>query len=338
MTIISAPFIHQDNHVSSIMLNLILALLPGIAVATYFFGWGMIVNILLACLTAIICEISISRLRDQPFNAQTRDNSGLVTAVLLAIAIPPLSPWWLIVIGTFFAIVIAKQLYGGLGNNPFNPAMLGYAVLLISFPIEMTAWTDPNILIHKGISFADTFSHIFSTPLMIDAYSSATPLDIITTRNENSPSLEVLQQNNLFGFLGGKGWEQINLAFLIGGLWMLYKRIIQWQIPVAFLACLFLLSFIANIMQPELFTTPLFHLFSGGTMLCAFFIATDPVTASTTIKGRLIYGAGIAVFVFIIRAWGGYPDGIAFAILLMNTTVPLIDYYTQPIVFGSQDK
>ncbi|GAK86606.1 electron transport complex protein RnfD [Vibrio ponticus] len=274
-----------------------------------------------------------------------RDNSALVTAWLLAIAIPPLSPWWVITIGLVFAIVIAKHLYGGIGQNPFNPAMVAYVVLLISFPVQMTSWISPQELQATPISMVDAFSLIFTgfnveglslqqIRTGIDGITMATPLDSFKTAIVAGQTASEAMSQPQFGAFAGLGWQWVNLAYLIGGIALIKLRVISWQIPVSFLAGLFVMSGLFMLLTPDQTASPMVHLFSGATMLGAFFIATDPVSASTTVKGRLIFGAFIGAMVFIIRSWGGFPDGVAFAVLLANMCVPLIDYYTKPRTYG----
>jgi H+/Na+-translocating ferredoxin:NAD+ oxidoreductase subunit D len=322
-----------------IMLRVALALLPGIVVCAWFFGPGVIINIVLAITVAIAGEALMLKLRDRPLAPFLSDGSAVITAMLLAIALPPLLPWWMTMLGVLFAIVVGKQLFGGLGYNPFNPAMLGYVMLLISFPREMTTWLPTLSLNEHPLSLLETLRVIFSGGLphglSIDAVSMATPLDTMKTQLKLQHNVgQILENGSIFGILSGKGWDAVNLAFLVGGIWLLYKRIISWHIPVAVLGSLAAMSLIFYGINPAHYTSPLFHLFGGAAMLGAFFIATDPVTASTTPRGRLYYGAGIGVLTYIIRTWGGYPDGIAFAVLLMNIAAPTIDYYTQPRVFG----
>ena len=268
------------------------------------------------------------------------DYSAVVTAWLLALAIPPLSPWWMIVVGTLFAIVIAKQLYGGLGYNPFNPAMIGYAVLLISFPVLMTKWPAALQLAQIKLSFADQLQFIFSGILpqnvQIDAVTSATPLDYLKTQLILKHDVASIKQSPIFGTFGATGGEYVTGAYLLGGLYLWQQRIITWHLPTAFLGALALISGVFWMVNPTHFASPLFHLFSGASMLCAFFIITDPVSGPTTPKGKLWFAAGVAIITYIIRVYGGYPDGVAFAVIFMNICVPLIDAHTQPRVFGHE--
>lgn len=344
--IASSPFTHNQQSTSRIMLWVILACIPGIAAQIVFFGYGTLIQIAFAIVTALLAEAAILGMRKQPIKARLADNTALLTALLLGISLPPLAPWWIVVIGTFFAIVIAKQLYGGLGQNPFNPAMVGYVVLLVSFPVQMTSWLPPEELRVTTLSLQDTLltilnGHTVQGPTLhqlamgVDGISQATPLDGLKTGlRSGHPIEQVLQQPLFGGMLAGIGWQWVNLGFLLGGLFLLVRRIIHWQIAASMLVSITLCSGLAWMLDPSHQGTPLFHLFSGATMLGAFFIATDPVTAATTRNGRLIYGALIGLLVWLIRVYGGYPDGVAFAVLLANMTVPLLDHYTQPRVYG----
>ncbi|MGB2078170.1 MAG: electron transport complex subunit RsxD [Vibrio sp.] len=341
----SSPFTRVKRNTSQVMAWVAAALIPTILVQTYFFGYGVLIQCLLAIVLAWGYEACVLKIRNRPALRQLKDNSALVTALLVAVAIPPLSPWWLLAIGLFFAIVVGKHLYGGLGQNLFNPAMVAYVVLLISFPVQMTSWIAPEQITGIHTHFQDSLHLIFSgfdrdglslqqVRQGIDGVTMATPLDAFKTgvRLGHLPS-EITNQAQFSG-LAGIGWEWVNLACLLGGLVLLKLRIIQWQIPVAMLSSLVLISLIFNLVSPGTTASPLMHLLSGATMLGAFFIATDPVSASTTNKGRLYYGATIGILIFVIRTWGGYPDGVAFAVLIANMMVPLIDYYTKPRAYG----
>ncbi|BAZ93368.1 electron transport complex subunit D [Thiohalobacter sp. COW1] len=338
----SSPHLSGPAHVGRLMRGVMLAAVPGLLMAWWFFGWGVLINLVLALATCIGAEAAVLRLRRRPVRATLADGSAALTALLLALTLPPFAPWWIPVIGGLFAIVIAKQLYGGLGYNPFNPAMVGYVVLLISFPREMTLWAPPQALAEVQLSLVDTlaWSLLGSLPanVSVDAISMATPLDTIKTQLGLGLTLTEIQAGPRFGDIGGYGWEWVNLGFLLGGGWLLYRGTIQWQIPAGVLGGLFVMALLFYAVDSDTYASPLFHLFSGAAMLGAFFIATDPVSASTTPRGRLLYGAGIGILIYIIRAWGGYPDGVAFAVLLMNMAVPTIDYYTQPRVYGQERK
>ncbi|MCV9877387.1 electron transport complex subunit RsxD [Brenneria izbisi] len=344
--IASSPFTHNQQRTQHIMLLVIMACIPGMLAQYYFFGYGNLIQVGLAAATALIAEAVTVSLRKFNVRAALADNSALLTAILLGISLPPLAPWWMIVIGTAFAIVIAKQLYGGLGQNPFNPAMIGYVVLLISFPVQMTSWLPPGPLQVMPIGFYDSLIAILSghTPsghsvqqLMqtVDGVSQATPLDTFKTALRSGQQPQDIFQQPLFATaMAGIGWQWVNIGFLIGGVFLLARGTIRWHIPVSFLLSLTLCATLSWWLAPEKYAPPLLHLLSGATMLGAFFIATDPVTASTTNQGRLIFGALIGLLVWLIRTYGGYPDGVAFAVLLANITVPLIDYYTKPRAYG----
>jgi len=344
--IASSPYTHNQRQTARIMLLVSLAALPGIAVQWFYFGWGTLVQTGLAIIAAVLAEALVVRLRKQNVTAQLRDNSAMLTGLLLGISLPPLAPWWMIVLGTVFAVIIAKQLYGGLGHNPFNPAMIGYVVLLISFPVQMTSWLPPQEIAAAAPGFIDTLNVIFTghtagglnadtLRLGVDGISQATPLDTFKTGLRAGHSADAVMEMPIYrGVLAGVGWQWVNAAFLLGGLFMIWKKTIRWHIPVSFLLSLGLCATLGWVFAPESLASPLVHLFSGATMLGAFFILTDPVTASTTNKGRLLFGALAGLLVWLIRSFGGYPDGVAFAVLLANITVPLIDYYTRPRVYG----
>ncbi len=335
-----SPHLKPQSSVTKVMFQVLLALVPGAAAMYWFFGVGVLINITLAIATAVISEAVVLWLRRRPVAVHLMDLSAVVTAVLLGLALPVLAPWWITVIGTMFAIIIAKHLYGGLGYNPFNPAMAGYVLLLVSFPKPMTAWLAPSGIGTVALSSADMLKIIFLEQLPakmnIDAITMATPLDSLKTQLGLNKAIDEVMGQPVFGLVSGKGWEWVSLAYLIGGLWLIQRRVIAWQIPLGMLASLTLFSAVCYGIDSSYFAAPVFHLFGGATMLGAFFIATDPVTASTTPRGRLIYGAMIGVLVFIIRVWGGYPDAVAFAVLLMNLAAPTVDYYTRPRVFGEQ--
>ncbi|MDX5406866.1 MAG: electron transport complex subunit RsxD [Chromatiaceae bacterium] len=347
--IASSPHQHNQRSTAQLMRLVAFACVPGIAVQAVLFGYGVLVQLLLAIITAWCCEALVLKLRNKPILPRLKDNSALLTAVLLAIAIPPYAPWWIIIIGTAFAIIMVKQLYGGLGNNLFNPAMAAYVLLLVSFPLQMTQWLPPLSLQSVSLMPSDAVCAVFSqyscsgfslTQLQssVDGITMATPLDTLRTDLSRGLTLDESLAKPVFVAFAGTGWLWVNLAYLLGGLLLIQQKIISWRIPVAVLASLFVLSAIASLAAPDTMAGPLFHLFSGGTMLAAFFIATDPVSASTTNRGRLIYGALIGLLVFLIRNFGGYPDAYAFAVLLANMAVPLIDYYTRPRTYGHRTR
>ncbi|HHZ88015.1 MAG TPA: electron transport complex subunit RsxD [Chromatiaceae bacterium] len=334
----TSPHLQPTASVHRVMLHVLLGLIPGAIAMIWFFGWGVWFNIVIAIVTATGAEAMMIRSRGGDARATLHDLSAVVTAVLLALALPPLAPWWLTVTGSLFAIIITKQLFGGLGFNPFNPAMAGYAALLISFPREMTQWIPPSMIAEHPLGLWDTlvvtFAGSLPDQLPWDAVTAATPLDLMKTRLGLMDTIGEIRSNILFGDFGGRGWEWVGNWFFVGGLWLLYKRIITWHIPVAVLGSLFTISLLFYLTNPDAHPTPLFHIFSGGAVVCAFFIATDPVSGCASAKGRLLFGACVGILIFVIRTWGGYPDGVAFAVLLMNLAAPSIDYFTRPRVFG----
>jgi len=318
--------------------RVLLALVPGIAAYAWAFGPAVLVQIVFAALLAVSAEALLLRVRGRPLKPFLTDLSAVLTGVLLALALPPLAPWWLTAIGVLFAIVIAKHLYGGLGYNPFNPAMVGFVVLLISFPVEMTRWPAPLGLSGTAPGLGETLALIFGGTLphgmTADALSGATPLDHVKTGLAQGTAIAKLYAAPLFGRVGGSGWEWIQLGYLVGALYLLVTRTIAWQIPAGLLAGLLLPATLFHLVDATQYASPLFHLVNGAVMLGAFFIATDPITASTTPRGRLLFGAGIGLLTWVIRTFGGYPDAIAFAVLLMNMAAPVIDHYTRPKAFG----
>jgi len=327
----SAPVIPGTQ---TIMLQVVAATVPGFIAQTIFFGWGSLLNLLLCSLFALVCEAWILYLRRKPVGFYLRDGSAWVTAVLFALAVPPTLPWWASLIGMLFAIGVVKQLFGGLGSNPFNPAMAAYALLLVSFPVQMTRWLPADPLFGV-LNLPQTLSASFSSQVdgqAIDTFTMATPLDAYRQFHGNEDKLAAAA--SLQGSFAGAGWEWINLAYLLGGIYLLWRNVITWHIPVSFLATLFVCSLAFWSYDQDNYASPVFYLFSGATMLGAFFIATDPVTAATSTMGRLIYAALLGLLVFVIRGWGAYPEGLAFAILIMNLVVPALDYYTTPRVFG----
>lgn len=318
-----SPFTPSNNSVKRIMLHVILALTPAIATLFWFFGFSILIQISLALSTAIITESLCLYARKRPILTSLFDYSAILSAFLLAMAIPSIAPWWVIVNGTFFAILIAKHIYGGLGYNPFNPAMAGYVFLLISFPLQMTIWQSPLVF----LDLSDALSYIFSAQHSIDGLTSATVLDYTKTQLHLGQPINAIQQHAIFGLFADKNRELISLAYLLGGLFLLSKKIIHWAIPTAVLLGLLIPASLAYNINSSLYSSPSFHLVSGATFCAAFFIATDPVTACSSFKGRLLYGLLIGSLIYCIRTWGGYPDAVAFAVLLANLAAPSIDYY-----------
>lgn len=319
------------------MQKVLYALIPGILLSSYYFGAGILVNCILATIFALVFEPLILKVRQQAIAPVIKDGSAIITALLFALTISPYTPWWVTLAGIAFAIIVAKHLFGGLGNNPFNPAMAGYIFVLLSFPVQMAYWPDLSGLTDQALTTGQNISIIFSgLPSKPDAISGATPLSNMKVELGLMTMVSEIKDNPLYALVGGKGWEWIALAYLAGGLFLLFNKVIRWHIPAAVLGSIFLLGSVFNIVDSDVYPSALFHIFTGGTMLCAFFIATDPASSSTTVTGKILYGIGVGVFIYIIRTWGSYPDGIAFSILIMNGLVPLIDYYTRPRALGEK--
>lgn len=329
-----APFWHGADSVSRLMMRVNLALIPVVVTSTMFFGYGVLINLLFAGMLCMLLEALLLILRKRPVRPFLLDGSAVITAALIVLAMPPTVPWWVTATACLFAIVFAKHLYGGLGYNVFNPAMVGYVVALIAFPQHLALWPTPANG-HDLPTALQAFlvGAIASSP-DIDAVTSATPLDTIKIQLNQMRMLSEIIVAPVFGKLAGRGWEWINLITLAAGCWLLYKKVISWHIPLAFLGTLGGLYLLFFFSDAAIYVSPVVGLLSGGTMLGAFFVATDPVSAASSKRGKLIYGAGIGILSFIIRQWGAYPDGIAFAVLIMNMAVPLIDRYTLPRVYG----
>jgi electron transport complex protein RnfD len=306
----------------------LLALLPGIAMLLGFFGCGVLVNLLWAAVFALGWEALALKLRRLPLRTHLSDCSALVTAALLAIALPPALPWWLLLLGTGSAVLQARQVYGGLGNNPFNPAMVGYAVLLVSFPEYLSQWQAPAGAGADWQGPLDALLHSLGVAAN-DGYTGATALAVLK-HNRAFTLANLWSGNAQFGDWGARGWEWVNLAFFGGGLFLLHKKVFSWHAPVAMLTALAIAAamFYDNGSSAS-GGSPLFHLFSGGAMLAAFFIVTDPVSSATSARGRLLFGAGVGLLIYALRRWSIYPDGIAFAVLLMNFAAPLLDKIVQ---------
>ncbi|WP_423191023.1 electron transport complex subunit RsxD [Actinobacillus equuli] len=327
------------------MLWVMVAMLPALGVQWYFFGYGVFIQVVIAISLAVVIEIALAKLRRKLTAFYLADLSGLLTALILAMSIPPYAPYWIVVIGVIVALLLAKHVYGGLGQNLFNPAMVAYALLLVSFPVQMTGWLVPIDLLNEPPTFSDAISLVFSGVTSdgfsvhqllgsVDGIAQATPLDSAKTSMQKL-GVEGVLQSPIFSGMFANGWLQINLAFLAGGLLLIYKRIIHWQIPVAMLTMFALLSGLTDLLLPHTHLNVVSQLFSGAMMFGAFFIATDPVTASITPRGKLIFGGLIGLFVYLIRYYGNYPDAVAFSVLLANICVPLIDHYTQPRLYGT---
>ncbi|MFK7864452.1 MAG: RnfABCDGE type electron transport complex subunit D [Pseudohongiellaceae bacterium] len=350
-TIYSPPRQNGNQTVSQMMKTVIYCLCPGIILSTWFFGIGVLLNIAVALITALLIESLCLKLRGRTVAIELQNFSIVVTAILFAISIPPGTTWTLVVAGIGFAVIVGKHIYGGLGQNPFNPAMAGYLFLLLSFPSNMTTW---HIPVAEVAQHADNYplgltgikhSLVASFPFilfdstasqnLIDGMAMATPLIEYKMASPNALAVAWESRNPLWSPASDTGWELINLSYLIGGIVLLAKGIIRWQIPTAILCTVAALAMIFYTPSSAAITgTPYMHLLGSATMLGAFFIATDPVSAATTKVGRLIYGVLIGVIIYSIRVWGSYLDAVAIAIIFANFCAPLLDYFFQPRVYG----
>jgi len=315
----SSPHIHSGETTDKVMRRVIYALLPACAASLYFFGLAALLVLLYCTLGCLAAEALSCKLQGRELTLV--DGSAALTGILLGLNLPASSPWWLALFGSAVAILIGKQVYGGLGHNPFNPALVARVVLLISFPVQMTSWTAPAPL-----------------SASLDAVTAATPLGEMKTAVMLTGKLPELAQsgfgNYLSGNMAGSLGEVSALALIIGGIYLLWKKVISWHIPVSFIGSVLIIGGIFWAVSPEKYPNPLFHLLTGGLLLGALFMATDMVTSPVTGKGMLIFGCGCGLLTVLIRLFGGYPEGVSFAILLMNAATPLIDRFCRPKIYG----
>lgn len=317
----SSPHIHSPEDAPWIMRQVIYALIPGALVGVYFFGIPAVRVIAISIVSCVIVELLWQKLLKQDITIT--DGSAALTGLLLAMNLPSGAPWWLIIVGSLVAIILGKQVYGGLGNNPFNPALVARVFLLISFPVQMTTWPKPHAFLSQA---ADTIT-------------GATPLGALKTAVFEHGSITAAPHLDLmdpfFGNIGGSLGEISALALILGGIYLIARKVINWHIPVFYLGSVALLTGIFWTINPGMYADPVFHLLSGGLILGAFFMATDMVTSPITNKGKIIFAIGCGVITVVIRIWGGYPEGVSFAILIMNAFVPLINKATKPVKFGA---
>lgn len=322
LTVSPSPHVHADDYARKIMYRVIFALVPVLVWSVFVFGIDALRVTLIAVAASMAFEYMIQRFVIKT-ESTFMDGSAMLTGLLLAFNVPSNLPWWIIIIGALVAIGIGKLSFGGLGNNIFNPALVGRVFMLISFPAQMTMWPTNN---QSGI----------------DAVTSATPLAFIKESLKNGKSISEIVPDlptsfdMLLGNIGGSLGEVSAILLILGGLYMLLRKVITWHTPIAVLGSMFVFAGILWMINPEAFINPVFHLLTGGAMLGAIYMATDMVTSPMTGKGQLFYGIGIGVITISIRTWGSYPEGISFAILLMNAVVPIINTYVKPKLFGGQ--
>jgi len=335
----SAPHTHSMFTISRTMMSVMVCLAPATGFGLVQFGWPAAFLFLVTVVSALVFEILCLAIAGRPVMRFATDGSALLSGWLVAMTLPPWAPWWVGVLGAGIAIVIGKQVFGGLGQNLFNPAMVARAMLLIALPVQMTQWPEP-LGLSGGPDLNQSLSITFGTGPRIDAVSGASLLASVKSGlDAGRPMAAILSESydlrSLFrGAVTGSLGETSALLLLGGGMALVFLRIITIVTPLSVLGTLFLLSGAAWLIDPESFPPPLFQLASGSAMLCAFFIATDYVTSPVTGMGKAIYGAGIGALIFVIRSWGSFPEGAAFAVLLMNACTPLIDIYVRPRIFG----
>lgn len=323
---LSSPHAHNRVTTDQVMRQVLLACIPGILALTWFFGPGILINLLLTCASALAAEALVLKLRGRPLSV-LKDHSALVTGVLLGVCLPATAVWWIPITGAFFAILMGKQLFGGLGQNPFNPAMAAYAFLLVSFPLQVSIW--PHPVTPLGSGDATWLNSLAGT----DALTGATALD--AWRNKGlMMAAEFWQDETRLAPDMASAWASVALAWLVGGLYLIYQRVINWQLPLAFLSTLFIAGAFVWGWDTSHYAPPWLHLTAGSAVFAAFFILTDPVSGATSLKGKIYFALGAALLVIAIRTWGIYPDGVAFSVLLMNFVAPALDYYTRPRVYG----
>ncbi|MDQ6993453.1 MAG: RnfABCDGE type electron transport complex subunit D [Mariprofundus sp.] len=349
VVMLSSPHAHGGDSVRMMMLTVVLALMPATLVSVYLFGWLALLLILTCMLSCLLTEAICLKLMGKSLSTLL-DNSAALTGLLLALTLPALTPWWMAVVGSVFAIVLGKQVYGGLGYNIFNPALSARVILLISFPLQMTTWIAPMSINMPPLNLYDFstcltlfFTGVDGLKLSLDAISMASPLGHVKTEwTLGIPVAEALnhyQYSYLDAFLGketGSIGETSVLALLLGGIFLLARHSITWHIPFSYLATVAVMAAIFSAIHPDHFAPPMFHLFAGGLILCAFFMATDPVSSPVTPIGQIVFGIGCGILTWSIRSFGGYPEGAMFSVLLMNCAVPLIDHYCRPRVYGHE--
>ena len=321
-----SPHIHGKENTRNLMRDVIIALLPAVAVSIYYFGFSAIKLVLVGVISCMLVEFLIQKFLLKG-KCTICDYSAALTVVLLALNLPPNSPWWLMVIGAIVAIGVAKMTFGGLGQNLFNPALVGRVFLLVSFPVLMTDWTAPASFFGASLDAASG-----ATPLALvkEAVAAGTPVSEIFAQN---PSLSYSQL--LFARVGSAG-EVSAIALLLGFVYLLVRRVIKPHITLSIWATVFVFSGILWLCNPDQFTDPIFNLLTGGMLLGSIFMATDYVTSPMSEKGMVIFGVGIGIITILIREFGAYPEGISFAILIMNATVPLINMYVKPKRFAKE--
>lgn len=338
--IFPGPYTHAGTCVGRAMGLVTLALVPATLFGLGQFGWPAVFLFLVTLGAALAAEAASLMIAGKPPLPYLLDGSALLTGWLLALSLPPWAPWWLGVIGALVAIPLTKQVYGGIGQNLFNPAMVARVALLVAFPLEMTSFTAPlSPWSANAPDFATGLAVTFGGAIP-DGFSGATVLGQVRTGLSQGRDLGGILAgiydplSGAFGWIGGSMGETSALLLLLGGLFLLQRRVITWHIPVSLLGALVLMASLMHLINPARYPDAMLHLVSGATLLAAFFIATDPVTSPVSPRGQLLFGAGCGLLIYAIRTWAGYPEGVAFAIVLMNACTPLIDHYARPRIYG----
>lgn len=319
----SAPHVRTEDSTRKVMIDVLIALAPAVVGATYFFGLYALVLSIVGMISAELIELFIMRVlrKDKNF---VPNGSAAVTGLLLALNLSVATPWWVLLIGVIFAIAIVKHTFGGLGQNIFNPALAARVFLLVSFPTAMTTWYKP-IASFKGWYHADV-------------QTTATPLAVLKLQGFSKVMESTTYTDLIFGNIGGCIGETSAILLLLGFVYLVFRKRIKIFIPFSYIMTVLIISSIFYSVNPEKFGSPIFHIFAGGLMLGALYMATDMVTTPMTLKGQAIFGVGCGLITMIIRYFGGYPEGVSLSILLMNALTPLIDRYTQPKIFGRRQK
>ena len=341
----SGPFTHGSNSVQRTMYTVLAALVPATLFNLWLFGWPAIFLFLVTMAACMACEALCIHFSGGSVDKVLGDGSVMITGWLLALSLPPWAPWWVAVVASVFAVALAKHAFGGLGQNVFNPAMVGRVVVLVSFPVQMTTFVPAKPLFSAGApSFAESLHVTFGKAISLDGISAASQLGYIKTElSRGIPVPESMGHvaslgDMLLGFHPGSMGETALPLILAGGLFLMWRKIISWHVPVAMLGTLFLLGTVFNAVDPARHVSGVFHLLSGASFLGAFFIATDYVTSPVSKSGQLAFGVGVGLLTWIIRTYAGYPEGVAFAVLLMNALTPILDQHFRPRVFGRTRK
>jgi electron transport complex protein RnfD len=346
LTPVSGPHTHAPISIQKIMFTVMLALTPATAYGIYLYGWPALNLFVITLISALVVEAICLYIGKRPMKQGLGDGSGILSAWLVAMTLPPWAPWWIAVVASICAILLGKQVFGGLGQNVFNPAMLARVIILISFPVQLTTWVNPHPMFsEQDQGFVAGLNVTFNNESVDwDSISTASPLGHVKTELTMDRTIDDIMtetpdwHQSLQGVTAGSLGESSALLLLLGGLFLIAKRIISWHGPVAMLATVVIAAAIFHQANPTVYAPAQFHLLNGALMLAAFFIITDPVTSPNTAKGQIIFGIGCGLLVFIIRTWGSYPEAVGFAVLLMNCFTPLIDHYLRPRIYGRTRK